>query len=69
MPTFDSLSRTATTLGIPISWLKREAEAGRVPCLRAGRRFLFDIEAVAKTLSERSAAETTAVEQMEVSHR
>jgi len=69
MATFDSLSRTATTLGVPISWLKREAEASRVPCLRAGRRFLFDMEAVSKALSERSAAETTAVEEMEVSDR
>lgn len=60
MATFDSLSRTATTLGVPISWLRREAEAGRVPCLRAGRRYLFDMQAVASALSERSAAETTA---------
>jgi hypothetical protein len=57
MPTFKSLSQTATTLGVPVSWLKREANAGRVPCLRAGRRFLFDMEAVATVLAQRATAD------------
>lgn len=58
MPTFKSLSETGTTLGVPIAWLKREADAGRVPCLRAGRRYLFDVVVVADVLAERAAAES-----------
>lgn len=59
MPSFKSLSKTATTLGVPIAWLKREADAGRVPCLRAGRRFLFDLEMVANALAEKASSATS----------
>jgi hypothetical protein len=36
-----SVSRMARRLGVTQQWLRVEAEAGRVPCLRAGRRLLF----------------------------
>jgi hypothetical protein len=39
------------------AWLKAEAEAGRIPCLRAGRRLLFNVEAVKAVLLERAATE------------
>ena len=38
-------------------WLRAEAEAGRIPCVKAERRLLFNREAVVKTLSDRAASE------------
>lgn len=40
--------------GLPVSWLRAEADAGRIPCLRAGRRRMFNIGLVMSALSERS---------------
>lgn len=53
---FTSLRRTAAHLGLPVAWLRREADAARLPCLRAGRRRMFDIDAVAAALAERQRA-------------
>jgi len=36
-----------------MAWLKREADAGRLPCIRAGRWRMFDLDAVLKALCER----------------
>ena len=52
--TFISLQELAQSLGLPAAWLKTEAEAGRIPCLRAGRRLLFNAEVVEQTLMERA---------------
>jgi len=49
------LARMARQLGITQAWLKGEAEAGRVPCLWAGGRFLFSPEAVKAVLARRAA--------------
>lgn len=47
----------ATRLGVPAAWLKTEAEAGRVPCLRAGRRLLMNVRMVRRALAERAQGE------------
>lgn len=39
-----TLSQASRALGLPIDWLREEADAGRIPCLRAGDRYLFDLE-------------------------
>lgn len=44
----------ARRLRVPVRWLRSEAEAGRVPCLRAERAILFDPEAVERVLLERA---------------
>lgn len=36
-----TLRRMAARLGVPSAWLKEQAEAGNVPGLRAGNRWLF----------------------------
>lgn len=42
-------------LGLPVSWLKAEARAGNIPCLRVGKRKLrFDVKAVERTLTRRA---------------
>jgi hypothetical protein len=35
------LRRMAARLGVPSKWLREQAEAGKIPGLRAGDRWLF----------------------------
>ena len=49
-----SLPRAARRLGVSARWLKLEAAAGRVPCLRADSRYLFDIDTVIQALRPRA---------------
>lgn len=51
------LSRMARRLHVTVAWLRSEAEAGRVPCLRAGRCYLFSPVAVELAISQRAASE------------
>jgi hypothetical protein len=51
---FLPLKQTAFQLGVPARWLKSEAEAHRVPCLRAGRRLLFKPDQVSASLARRT---------------
>ena len=37
--------------GLPARWFREEAEAGRLPCLRVGDRFLFNVAAVERALA------------------
>jgi hypothetical protein len=48
------LSAAARRLRVPSRWLRTEAEAGRLPHLRADDRLLFDLELVRGILLERS---------------
>jgi len=52
---FVSLDVLATSLALPMAWLRKQADAGAVPCLRIGRRRLFDVESVRAVLSKRAA--------------
>lgn len=49
-----SLSGLARHLQLPSEWLRSEALAGRLPCLRAGRRLLFNADAVRRALLRRA---------------
>jgi hypothetical protein len=44
----------ARELGVPATWLKQQALAGKIPYLKAGARFLFDLEVLRKILLERA---------------
>jgi len=48
------LGPMAIRAGVPARWLKEEAEAGRLPALRAGSRFLFDPDVTLRLLEERA---------------
>jgi hypothetical protein len=50
-----SLNRLASHLRLPRAWLREEARAGRVPCLKIGRRMLFNVAAVQSVLAARAA--------------
>ena len=51
------LPAMARSLHVTQRWLRAEAEAGRIPHLRAGARLLFDAEAVERLLLERAREE------------
>ena len=44
----------ARRLRVTAKWLKAEADAGRVPCLKADNTYLFDPETVELVLLERA---------------
>ena len=54
-----NLRGLARRLRLPAAWLEAEAKAGRIPCLRAGRRTLYNPEAVERVLLERAASMPT----------
>jgi hypothetical protein len=52
--TFLPLQQAALRLGVPAAWLRAEAKADRIPALRAGRRLLFNIPLVQRSLLARA---------------
>jgi len=51
------LGPMARRLGVTTRWLRAEAEAGRIPCLKAEDRLLFDADAVQKIMVQRARGE------------
>jgi hypothetical protein len=47
----------ARRLRVTVAWLRGEAEAGRIPCLKAAKRYLFAPDTVERVLAERAATE------------
>jgi hypothetical protein len=52
---YTSLEGLAAETGLPRTWLRAEAEAGRIPSLNIGHRRVFDSDAVRAALDDRSA--------------
>ena len=52
-----SLRELARALLVPASRLKDEADSGRLPHLRAGSQYLFDLETVRDALLDRAKSE------------
>ena len=50
-----NLAGLSRHLHLPLPWLRAEANAGRIPCLKVGRKRLFNVEAVEDALAERAA--------------
>ena len=53
-------SMMARRLRVTVRWLRDEAEAGRLPCLKAGDRFLFCPKTVEAALLKRARGTTQA---------
>ena len=53
-PTLLPLGPTSRHLRVPTAWLRAEAEAGRVPHLKAGDRLLFNPDALERALLVRA---------------
>lgn len=47
-----TLNELSERTGLPVAWLRREADAGRLPCINAGRRRMFQIASVLKSLAQ-----------------
>lgn len=56
-----TLNRLARTLRMSRAWLKEEALAGRLPCLRVGRKLFFEVAAVRRELAQQAAANRVGV--------
>lgn len=50
-----TLPRMARRLGVTQAWLREEADADKVPHLKAGGRLLFNPEALQESLAARAA--------------
>jgi excisionase family DNA binding protein len=50
-----SLPALADVLKLPERWLKHEADAGRIPHLKIGKRYRFNRETVVAVLAQRAA--------------
>jgi len=48
------LGPAARLLRVPAKWLRAEAEAGHLPCLKAGNAILFDVATVQERLLQRA---------------
>ena len=50
-----SLSRMARRIGVTQKWLRDEANSGKIPCLKAGNRYLFNPVTVQESLAAKAA--------------
>lgn len=55
---FVPITTLAYHTGLSASWLRAEAQANRIPFIRMGRRWMFNIDAVEQSLLERAEAVT-----------
>ena len=60
-----SLSRMARRLGVTQAWLREQADAGHVPGLKAGKRYLFNVDAVQEALAKAAQARAEGVSDAE----
>lgn len=63
-----SLARMARRLGVTQDWLREQAEAGNVPCLTAGKRYLFNAVAVQEALAVEAAKRKAGQQAQGVDH-
>ncbi len=49
-----SLRRMARRIGTTQAWLREQADAGKIPHLKAGKRYLFHPPSVEKMLADRA---------------
>ncbi len=51
-----TLNRLSSHFRLPREWLRNQALAGKIPCLRVGRRLLFNPVAVECALADQAAS-------------
>ena len=61
-PELLSLPALAQALNLPEHWIKAEADEGRIPHLRIGKRYRFNHAAVVRVLAKRAAHQRKVVE-------
>lgn len=50
-PIFLAIYELAERTGLPVYWLKEEADKGRIPSIKVGRRRFFKLESVLASIS------------------
>lgn len=50
-----NIHEIARELGLPLSWLKQQAREGKIPSLRTGKKYWFELSAVKDALAEMAA--------------
>lgn len=63
-----TLGRMAARLGVTQQWLRDQAESGKVPCLRAGKRVLFSPAAVQEELAAQAGRKRRAPSEPQQQH-
>jgi len=53
---FVPVRHAASVLGLPVAFIEREAKAGRLPAVRAGRSWLIHLERARAELERRAEA-------------
>ena len=56
---FIGIRHAAVRLGVPIAWLVSEAQAGRIPSLRAGKKIVVNVDDVRESLQMRAKGEVS----------
>jgi len=51
---FVPIRTSAARIGVPLAWLKREVESGRVPAVRAGRQWLVHLEKAREVIAKQA---------------
>ncbi len=51
---FVPIRTSAARIGVPLAWLKREVESGRVPAVRAGRQWLVHLERAREIIAKQA---------------
>ena len=54
---FVNLTSLSARTGLPAWWLKSEADAGRIPFLRVGKRMVFSVQAVQTAIAEQMSSQ------------
>jgi hypothetical protein len=62
---FVTVHQLSERTGLPVSFLNTEAEAGRMPTKKIGRRTFFDVEAAVQKLTDPNAIERLTAERDE----
>jgi len=51
---FVPIRTSAARIGVPLAWLRREVESGRVPAVRAGRQWLVHLERAREIIAKQA---------------
>ena len=50
-----SITKAAGKLNVPVSWLREQADAGSIPCLKVAKKLLFNLAALENALAQKAA--------------
>jgi len=51
---FVPIRTSAARIGVPLAWLKKEVQSGRIPAIRAGRQWLVHLERAREIIAKQA---------------